>query len=97
RLRRTDILGRYGGEEFIVFLPTTLFQDALSIAQDIRTAVESFPFSTESGSFSITISIGAQTYQRDKHSNLDAFIADADAALYQAKHNGKNQVVAAGQ
>lgn len=93
RLRRSDLLARYGGEEFVVILPETPKPMALKLAEEIRAHVEQYPFSgreiMERGA--VTISAGVATYPDD---GLDTatLITRADAAMYEAKRAGKNQV-----
>jgi diguanylate cyclase (GGDEF)-like protein/PAS domain S-box-containing protein len=89
--RAIDIFGRFGGEEFVVFLPETTLEDALSIAERLRLSVMTEPFETTVGPLSITISIGvAQAGERD---TLQSLIERADAALYRAKGAGRNRVM----
>lgn len=93
RLRHTDISSRYGGEEFIVFLPATDGPGALQIAQDIRQSLEHETFSSDAGTFHATVSIGLASLVLDDTSTLESLIAQADSALYQAKQQGRNRVV----
>ena len=91
--RPGDLAARYGGEEFVTLLPATELTGALAVAECIRGAVEQLAIS-HSGSPSgrVTISIGlAVTYPQ--FSNPEYFlIKEADKALYDSKHNGRNQV-----
>jgi diguanylate cyclase (GGDEF)-like protein/putative nucleotidyltransferase with HDIG domain len=92
-LRDIDIIGRWGGEEFIVLLPGTNLDGAIQIAERIRAAVERYPFGI-SGSIHLTISIGAVTYP--SHASDRATLIDAaDHAMYLAKKLGRNQVCSA--
>jgi diguanylate cyclase (GGDEF)-like protein len=88
-LRSSDRLGRYGGEEFMVLLPATDAATALAVAERMRAAVAEHP-----GPPGCTTSIGVTCVQA-RDSNFEALIARADAALYQAKGEGRNRVVAA--
>jgi len=90
-LRRTDLLGRYGGDEFIVLLPETEEPGAMLMAERIRRTIEGAPPSAGSGAVRITVSIGVAA-RRDGLEALDAMIAQADAALYAAKSAGRNRV-----
>jgi len=91
-LRTTDLIGRYGGEEFIVLLPDTNLEAARAIAERMRTGITNIPFDTEKTGLRITSSFGvAEAEEYDTFLNL---IEKADAALYQAKSNGRNCVVA---
>jgi diguanylate cyclase (GGDEF)-like protein len=92
-IRASDIPGRYGGEEFLVILPETTSQHALIAAERIRNKVDSFKFEAQPGSKKtthITISIGVCSYP-DYGRTKEDLISFADAALYQAKKEGKNK------
>jgi diguanylate cyclase (GGDEF)-like protein len=90
-LRATDIPARYGGDEFIIMLPDTPARGALEVAERIRGAVESTPFATEAGRVPCTVSIGVASYPQDGRS-IEALLARADRALYDAKAAGRNRV-----
>ncbi len=92
RFRVTDLVTRYGGEEFCVFLPNMPESAALETADTLRKRVQELEFSAGNSSFHITISIGLAAYDPARHKNLDMMITDADMALYAAKNNGKNAV-----
>ena len=84
-LRRPDQLGRFGGEEFMVMLPDTSMEEAVLVAQRIH------DLSSQSGPApNCTVSIGVTTY-RDANDTVDTLLARADAAMYQAKTNGRNR------
>jgi diguanylate cyclase (GGDEF)-like protein/PAS domain S-box-containing protein len=85
-LRRSDLFGRWGGEEFVVLLPMT--SDPSSPAEKVRQAVESCGLCQEVG---VTVSVGATAYRSGD--SLDSMVARADEALYIAKKQGKNRVV----
>jgi diguanylate cyclase (GGDEF)-like protein len=91
-LRATDIPARYGGDEFVIMLPDTPSRGALEVAERIRVAVESTPFATEAGRVPCTVSIGVASYPQDGRS-IEALLARADLALYEAKAAGRNRVV----
>lgn len=95
-IRDVDIVARYGGEEFAAILPQTGDQDALVIAERIRSAVEKAYFSNVHGQrdIQITISIGVASYPDGVHT-IDQLLDRADKALYAAKANGRNQIVMA--
>lgn len=86
-LRSTDILGRWGGEEFVVILPGTSVNDALLIAETLRAATSS---TTVGGTSGITVSIGVSSCL--SYDSWKSWFDRADAALYRAKTAGKNQV-----
>jgi diguanylate cyclase (GGDEF)-like protein len=92
RVRRTDICGRYGGEEMCVWLPSTNTVGALKVAEDIRLAVENMVFSADKSSFKVTISIGVAPAVEGETGQLEDIIKRADQALYSSKHNGRNRV-----
>ncbi len=85
-LRIVDIVGRYGGEEFLVILPETGIEGARAAAEKIRESVGAHPFVSN---VRMTVSIGVETYHEG---TMDEFIAQADANLYIAKHEGRNRV-----
>ncbi|MDR1647094.1 MAG: diguanylate cyclase [Zoogloeaceae bacterium] len=92
RLRKTDFCGRYGGEEFVVWMPETPIAGARIAAEDLRKTVEKLRFtSTEGKIFGITISIGV-AHMEDNAPTLETVIHCADIALYDAKRQGRNQV-----
>ena len=88
RMRGSDILARWGGEEFIVLLPATKLEDCEIIAEDIRRAVEIYSFSQVG---KLTTSIGLSVVCAGD-SNQRKAIQNADSALYQAKEAGRNRV-----
>jgi diguanylate cyclase (GGDEF)-like protein len=94
-LRDYDLVGRFGGEEFVLLLPQTRGHDAYRIAERIRTYIADAPIRapTEPGAdpVRVTVSIGVaalDSYRRD----LTELLAAADGALYRAKQAGRNQV-----
>jgi len=92
-LRESDIIGRYGGEEFIVLLPETKIEGALKVAEKMRKSIESYLISTNSGELCITISIGLSYLEkRQDKISTELMVKKADDALYEAKNNGRNQV-----
>jgi diguanylate cyclase (GGDEF)-like protein len=95
-VRGVDVVARFGGEEFICLLPETGEDGALLVANRICEGIRNFVFRSHEGAeISITISIGVRSVPY-VHSgdNLDLLIADADVALYRAKVEGRNRVVA---
>lgn len=89
-LRRSDVLCRWGGEEFLILLRGTLSEEAVRIAERIRRKVEEFIFPPLGESGLVTVSIGGAGLPPG--SDAERLIADADAALYQAKNGGRNRV-----
>lgn len=93
-LRPGDLCARYGGEEFCVLLPEVDAAMATRIAQRICMAVAAAPFSLDTGdALALSVSIGVAGW--DQQGPLEVLLAAADAALYQAKRQGRNRVVAA--
>ena len=89
-VRPADTVIRLGGDEFIVVLPNTPLEDAKSVAERIRLAVQQLGFSTAGRKFSVTASIGLIPLQPQL--TLEEALARADAACYASKHSGRNQV-----
>jgi diguanylate cyclase (GGDEF)-like protein len=92
-VRSIDLIGRYGGEEFVLLLPETDQQQALVVAERLRAGVEALVSPTAKGPVAITISIGVAVLTAE-HESLEALIAQADKGLYQAKEGGRNRVAA---
>ncbi|MEI8133112.1 MAG: diguanylate cyclase [Leptolinea sp.] len=92
-LREIDILGRMGGEEFAVLLPNTPLADAALLAERIRHSIENMTIQSPGELLisAITISIGVAALT-DGILNIDGLLRNADAAMYRAKHNGRNCV-----
>jgi diguanylate cyclase (GGDEF)-like protein/PAS domain S-box-containing protein len=89
QLRKMDVVGRYGGEEFAVLLTDTDFLMARAVAERLRAAVAATPIQTQAGSIAVTISIGIASWSDDL-TDLAALLDCADRALYQAKAAGRN-------
>ena len=89
-VRATDMISRWGGEEFIVLLPSTSTEEAILVAKKIQSAVNSYCFS---GAGKLTASFGVSTVDPNSGSNRES-VNKADQALYQAKNQGRNCVVA---
>jgi two-component system cell cycle response regulator len=95
-LRGSDTAVRYGGEEFVVLMPEAPLSVAISVAERLCQSVAAMPFKVSSlaDGLPITVSIGVATGVAGVI-KLDAMLKSADEALYRAKHEGKNRVVAA--
>ncbi|MBC7413969.1 MAG: diguanylate cyclase [Herminiimonas sp.] len=92
RLRRGDIIGRYGGEEFVVVMPATTLEAAVAVLSDIGAVFAQIRHYADNIGFSVTFSAGvAEAYG---HSDAKSLLASADAALYEAKDAGRNRIVA---
>ncbi|MGL9718040.1 MAG: PleD family two-component system response regulator [Wolbachia sp.] len=94
-IRVTDLLARFGGEEFVVVMPDTNISDAYTVAERIREIIATEPFvlSGENTTHSVTVSIGIAEMQKSDLDNIKKFIVRADRYLYKAKNSGKNRVV----
>ncbi|MEE2002633.1 diguanylate cyclase [Alkalimonas sp. MEB108] len=90
KLRKTDVIGRYGGEEFLLALPDCSLKKAKTILDGIRESFQAIPFSAQDKPFQCTFSAGLARV--DTSQSADENIDRADQALYQAKHNGRNRV-----
>ncbi|MBC8007330.1 MAG: GGDEF domain-containing protein [Prolixibacteraceae bacterium] len=93
QLRGSDVMARFGGDEFVVLLPETNNKGALEMAERIRKAVEISRFDVRSGDTNITVSVGVASYPEDG-GNLDVILDKADKAMYRAKQHGRNRVIA---
>jgi two-component system cell cycle response regulator len=89
-VRKSDVVCRYGGDEFVIILPDTDQYEASSTAEKIRKQVKNIRFQYEDINICITISVGLATNNRTDTPR--AMINQSDKALYRAKHNGRNRV-----
>ncbi len=90
-LRKIDILGRYGGEEFVVALPNTSLENAVQVAERLRLAIASASFEYRGQSIHITVSQGVAALAHDQE-EFETVLERADRALYAAKNAGRNCV-----
>jgi two-component system, cell cycle response regulator len=88
--RETDVSGRYGGEEFVTFLPESEAVAGMIVAERIRTAMESHVFRYNDVAFSVRISIGIAGWPEDGN-DVESLVRAADTALYRAKRLGRNR------
>lgn len=93
RLRSTDFIARFGGEEFVLLMPNSSLADALAAGEVLRAAIEACPFHFKGEPVTITVSMGVAQFQPGERSDLA--LKRADEALYRAKAAGRNQVQAA--
>ncbi|MCG6115274.1 MAG: sensor domain-containing diguanylate cyclase [Mesorhizobium sp.] len=91
-LRGTDILGRLGGEEFAAILPHTTPAQAVEVAEKLRRAIKCIEVQSEGVAIEVTASIGIATLGTGA-GDLDTLLAQADKALYEAKHQGRDRCV----
>jgi len=103
QLRGSDVLSRYGGEEFSALLLRSGAHEAAEVAERIRQSIAEHRFFNGAGeSFQVTISIGVATFHPEKTGGApklrgDVLVGHADRALYEAKSGGRNKVVGAGE
>jgi diguanylate cyclase (GGDEF)-like protein len=90
-VRTTDAVCRIGGEEFLIVLPNQTMQEAEFCAERCRTAVESWLFELDDKRLNVTISAGVASRRGEMHQCIE-LLGEADAALYAAKHAGRNTV-----
>ena len=98
RLRASDVLGRYGGEEFMVLLPSTNLHGAAQLAEQLRQAVQAAPCEWQGQRIAFTVSIGVAASAdtpADPSRTSEALLQAADQALYRAKDDGRNRVALA--
>lgn len=93
-IRAQDMASRYGGEEFTVMLPNTLKDDALQVAERIRTNIEGTNFEYEGKKVHVTISGGVSVFDPEENrvTNAKEFVEQADKALYVSKTSGRNRI-----
>ncbi|AIB39556.1 diguanylate cyclase [Pseudomonas sp. FP1911] len=93
RLRPTDFIARFGGEEFVLLMPDSALADALAVGEVLREAIAACPFHFKGEPVTLTVSMGVAQFQPGERSDLA--LKRADEALYRAKAAGRNQVQAA--
>jgi diguanylate cyclase (GGDEF)-like protein/PAS domain S-box-containing protein len=91
-MRANDLVARYGGEEFAVILPNQSLKGAAIVAERIRCRVEQLQLPSTAPTRHVTVSIGAATAIAGADNNASQLVATADAALYRAKHLGRNRI-----
>ncbi|UTW06033.1 diguanylate cyclase [Pseudomonas benzenivorans] len=90
RLRKIDFIARFGGEEFVLLLPSTPLEGGLQLLETLREGIESCPFHFRGERVSISLSAGISAFAEGEHSDL--VLERADQALYRAKRGGRNRV-----
>lgn len=92
-VRDCDTVGRYGGEEFCLILPETRQTEAADLMERLRIMVERHVFCMPDNPLTVTISVGLAQLEHRTHHTKEDLILQADAALYEAKQQGRNKVV----
>ncbi|NOR57324.1 MAG: diguanylate cyclase, partial [Sulfurimonas sp.] len=92
-IRKTDLISRWGGEEFVIAFIDTHINDAHTITQKIREAIEKSESLEKTIGYNITASFGLTAC--NEYDDIDTVISRADKAMYEAKQHGKNRVVLA--
>ncbi|SFH24611.1 GGDEF domain-containing protein [Pseudomonas sp. NFACC45] len=90
RLRGSDFIARFGGEEFVLLVPDTPLAAGARLAESLRAAIEACPFHFKGEPVTITVSVGMTAFKTGEHS--DSVLKRADQALYRAKNAGRNRV-----
>ncbi|KAB0495533.1 GGDEF domain-containing protein [Pseudomonas moorei] len=90
RLRSTDFIARFGGEEFVLLMPSTVPAAGMKLLELLRASIEACPFHFKGERVTITISMGLTAFRPGEHSDL--VLKRADQALYRAKNAGRNRV-----
>jgi diguanylate cyclase len=90
RLRGTDFIARFGGEEFVLLMPATAALVGAKLLENLRASIEACPFHFKGEPVTITVSIGLTAFKAGEHSDL--VLKRADLALYRAKNAGRNRV-----
>jgi diguanylate cyclase (GGDEF)-like protein len=93
QLRHGDLIGRYGGEEFVALVSDPSPQAWLRVAERFRTAVVQVPFEIDTQPLAVTISVGLATFTAETPCSFAELVERADQALYAAKRGGRDQVV----
>jgi diguanylate cyclase (GGDEF)-like protein len=91
RLRKTDAVGRYGGEEFVAVLPRCNREEAQALMEDIRHRFSDITFTVDHQSFNVTLSAGISSFRLGVE-RAEQLLQEADAALYRAKSEGRNKI-----
>ncbi|MEM5553053.1 GGDEF domain-containing protein [Pseudoalteromonas neustonica] len=90
-LSSMDKVARWGGEEFLIFLPETNKQQASHLAEKLRLAISDIKLTNKTHTLTVTVSLGVSEYQHQ--SDYKDLVKQADLALYKAKESGRNQVI----
>ena len=93
-LRSTDVLGRYGGEDFLLILPETDLMGGFTVAEKLRKRIEKLRLPMPDGDIQLSISVGLAFFHLagSDPETRNRLIGEADQALYRAKEKGRNRV-----
>ncbi len=91
--RCNDLIGRYGGEEFIMMLPQTCSKEAAAFCERIRSNIENLSIRYEEHHIRVTVSIGIISLTSSTEKNMETLIEMSDHCLYQAKNQGRNRII----
>ena len=91
-LREVDAVGRYGGEEFMVLLPHTGYEEAVRTGERVRARIDQHVFRVQDQDLRVTVSVGVASAPSDRVDSAAGLIREADQALYRAKDLGRNHV-----
>jgi diguanylate cyclase (GGDEF)-like protein/PAS domain S-box-containing protein len=91
-VRSADIIGRYGGEEFVILMPETSLLTGKQLAERLLVNIRNSQIETNGTKFSLTISVGIAELDQSDHETIEDLIAHADRAMYTAKQNGRDQI-----
>jgi diguanylate cyclase (GGDEF)-like protein len=91
-IRKIDIVGRYGGDEFVVILPEAGRESARVVAERVLEGVRTHRFQTKSSLIQTTVSVGVVTFSDLNRLSTDDFIEKIDRVMFKAKSTGKNRV-----
>lgn len=90
--RTSNVVARYGGEEFVIAFPQTQEHQAVQCCENLRRKIQDYPWYTVHPDLRVTMSMGLS--DQIHVDSYERVLAEADSRLYQAKHGGRNQVVA---
>jgi len=91
--RKSDVIARIGGEEFLILLPETSQEEALILSEEIRIKIEQLkPYIDNHIKVMVTVSVGVSTVRTESDSSIEDAISRSDMALYQAKESGRNRI-----